>query len=44
MEAPIDYEGPERMAGDVERKILRKRNTLSWIFLQFQIWIETLLS
>ena len=21
MEAPIDYEGPERMAGDVERKI-----------------------
>lgn len=25
MEAPIDYEGPERMAGDVERKITRKQ-------------------
>ena len=24
MEAPIDYEGPERMAGDVERKITGK--------------------
>jgi hypothetical protein len=24
MEAPIDYEGPERMAGDVERKITNK--------------------
>ena len=25
MEAPIDYEGPERMAGDVERKITGKQ-------------------
>ena len=25
MEAPIDYEGPERMAGDVERKITSRQ-------------------
>lgn len=29
MEAPIDYEGPERMAGDVERKILGKQTPYS---------------
>lgn len=29
MEAPIDYEGPERMAGDVERKILSKQTPYS---------------
>ena len=29
MEAPIDYEGPERMAGDVERKILDKETPYS---------------
>lgn len=29
MEAPIDYEGPERMAGDVERKILDKQTPYS---------------
>ena len=28
-EAPIDYEGPERMAGDVERKILSKQTPYS---------------
>ena len=29
MEAPIDYEGPERMAGDVERKITGKETPYS---------------
>jgi len=29
MEAPIDYEGPERMAGDVERKITGKQTPYS---------------
>jgi hypothetical protein len=29
MEAPIDYEGPERMAGDVEIKILSKQTPYS---------------